>query len=287
MSSWAKVIESYDDIPEIYQGQCKMLMGDRQVFPYLVLAPPLDGMRRRTTEKLLCEVDDTLYVMERAGQRITTTGYPLKTIRDVEMGSIILYSWMTVSGVTSEGAPASSTIEFNASTSRHFAPFLDKIRPPFNGADEAALKAERAKFDYLSSTSFKFMNLARESLVCGEQVLRSVWQPEIRKPVVTLLGLSLYRTLSTAHLAILTDKEIILIWEDERSTANPRGVRYGGVSRCIPLRHIGSVSLTGPVDDLLTLSLHLSLDARLDMVFAASSQRKVEQFQKEIQQLIG
>ncbi len=286
MLSWARVIESYDAIPEIYQGSCEMLLRDNQAFPYLVLTPALDGIRRKTTEKLICEVNDSLYVLERVGQRIITTAYPLKTIRDIETGSILLYSWITLSGVTSEGVVASSTIEFNTATGRHLAPFLNKIRPAFSGADQVALSAEQAKFDYLALASFKFMNFARESLVCGEQVIHSVWQPEIRKPIATLFGWSFYRTLSTAHLTILTDKEVILIWEDERSTGN-RGVRYGGVWRYIPLRHIISVSLAEPANNLLTLSLHLSPDARLDTVFAVSNQRELEHFRNEIKQLIG
>jgi hypothetical protein len=286
MSSWARVIESYDSIPEIYQGSCEMLFRDSQAFPYLVLAPALDGIRRKTTEKLIGEVNDSLVVLERIGQRIVTTAYPLKTVRDVETGSILLYSWITLSGMTSEGVPASSTIEFNTATSRHLAPFLNKIRPAFGDADQTALRAEQAKFDYLALASFKFMNFARESLVCGEHVIHSVWQPEIRRPVATLFGWSFYRTLSTAHLMILTDKEVILIWDDERSTAN-RGVRYGGVWRYIPLRHIVSVSLAEPAGDLLTLSIHLSPDTHLDTVFAISNQRQVEHLQNEIKQLIG
>ena len=286
MLSWAKVVESYDAIPEIYQGSCEMLLANSPVFPYLVLAPALDGIRRKTTEKLICEVNDSLYVLERVGQRIVTTAYPLKTIRDVETGSILLYSWITLSGMTSEGVAASSTIEFNTATSRHLAPFLNKIRPAFGSADQTALRAEQAKFDYLALPSFKFMSFARESLVCGEQVIHSVWQPEIRKPFATLFGWSFYRTLSTAHLMILTDKEVILIWDDERSTAN-RGVRYGGVWRYIPLRHIVSVSLADSANDLLTLSLRLSPDARLDTIFAVPNQRQVEHLQNEIKQLIG
>ena len=37
-------------------------------------------------------------LLERAGTGFTAKGYPLKTIRDVEMGSILLYSWITISG---------------------------------------------------------------------------------------------------------------------------------------------------------------------------------------------
>jgi len=68
MMSWARVIRSHAEVPEIYQDACRALFGGRPVFPYVVLAPVMSGPRHRESEKLLCELDDTLYVMERAGQ---------------------------------------------------------------------------------------------------------------------------------------------------------------------------------------------------------------------------
>ena len=52
----------------------------------------------------------------------------------------------------------------------------------------------------------------------GDIILRTLWQPKISKPVVKLRGRALYQTtLSLAHLAILTDREFIVIQDDERS----------------------------------------------------------------------
>lgn len=286
MMSWAKVIESYAAVPEVYQDYCKPLLEGGRPFPYMVLAPAISGNRHTATEKLLCEVDDVFYVWERVGSHIISTAYPLKTICALEVGSILLYSWLTVRGVTSEGAASYTVIPFNTATGRHLAPFIHKMRPAPTAVDETGWQAELAKFDYLVSASFKYMNYARESLVRGEKVIQTVWQPPIRQHRFTLFGRPFHRTIALAHLALLTDQEVILIGDDAQSTA--RGVRYGGIWQYVPLRHIAAAALTQPADDRVTLSLTLACGGqRLDKVFAASSQPALEHFQDELKHRIG
>lgn len=286
MSSWAKVIESYAAVPEVYKDSCKPLLEDGRSFPYMVLAPPISGNRHKATEKLLCEVDDVFYVWERVGSHIVSIAYPLKTICALEVGSILLYSWLTLRGVTSEGVASSTVIPFNTATGRHLAPVIHKMRPAPTAVDETGWQAELAKFDYLVAASFKFMNYARESLVRGEKVIQTVWQPPIRQHRFTLFGRPFHRTIASAQLALLTDQEVIFIGEDAHSTS--RGVRYGGIWQYIPLRHIAAVALTEPADEWVTLSLTLACgDPRLDKVFAASSQPALEPFQNELKHRIG
>lgn len=282
MLSWAKVIESYAAVPGVYQDFCKPLLEDGRPFPYMVLAPAISGNRYKATEKLLCEVDDVFYVWECVGSSIVSAAYPLKTICALEVGSILLYSWLTVRGVTSEGAASYTVIPFNTATGRHLAPFIHKMRPAPTDTDEAGWRAELAKFDYLAAVSFKFMNYARESLVRGEKVIQTVWQPPIRQHRFTLFGRPFHRTIALAHLALLTDQEVVFIGDDKHSVDN-RGVRYGGIWQYIPLWHIAAAALTEPADDLVTLSLTLAGgDQRLDKVFAASSRPALEHFQNEL-----
>jgi hypothetical protein len=274
MMSWARVIRSHAEVPEIYQDACRALFGGRPVFPYVVLAPVMSGPRHRESEKLLCELDDTLYVMERTGSRLTTTGFPWRSARDIEFGNILLYSWITLSGITTDGVAAASTIVFNLATERYFAPFINRTRPVLAAAGEAELEAERAKFDYLAQASFKFMHFGRGSLLPGEHVVQTLWQPEFGQRT-TLFGWPIYRTVSLAHLTILTDTELILIWDDERAEKKAR-TRYGGVWRYIPLRHIVSAACLDAGDGRLTLSLGLTSNGRVDRIFAAASRREVE-----------
>ena len=287
MASWAKVIESYVAVPEIYKDACKIILGGGQPFPYVVLAPAINGIKHRATEKLLCEVNDVLYLWESIGGKIISTAYPLKSICTVEVGSILLYSWFTISGMTSDGITSSSVIPFNTATGRHLFPFINKMRPMSEDVDEANWQAELAKFDYLASANFKFMNFARNSLIRGEKVIHIVWQPQIRRHIFTLFGQSFYRTTALAHLALLTDKELILI-EDAEYNAENRGVRYGGIFQYIPLQHIAAIALTDAADSLTTLSLTLACgNQRLDKIFAASNKQALEQLQNKIEQMTG
>jgi hypothetical protein len=286
MSAWSKVIESYDAVPEVYKSFLKPYSDDSQAFPYAILTPPLEKFLRKTTEKLIYDLNDAIHILERTGNQVVAKSYPYQTIRALEVGNILLNSWITISGVTSEGLSSSTTIEFNAASERHFAVFLNKIRPASLGADEAGLIVEKNKFDYLSGLNFKFMNYGRSSLVRGEKVIQIVLQPEIREPAWRLLGKTFYRTVSPAHLSILTDKELILIREDERAK-EIKGVRYGGIWQYIQLRCIHSVSLTEPSNDLSTLVISLSPDETRQQIFEVSRRPELDEFRDKIEKLTG
>jgi hypothetical protein len=80
---------------------------------------------------------------------------------------------------------SSAVIPFNTATGRHLAPFVNKMQPAPTGVDKTGWRAELAKLDYLAAASFKFMNYARKSLVRGEKVIQTVWQPPIRQHLFT------------------------------------------------------------------------------------------------------
>jgi len=284
MASWAKVLESYAEVPEIYKDALQASLGDCQTFPHVVLAPPPVGARHKTTEKLVYEANDTLYVLTHTGVEVVEQAFPLEKICDIEVGSILLYSWLSIRGMTKAGLFSSAIIEFNTSSSRHFAPFISKLRP--QPSDGTSLQEERAAFDYLAAESFKFMNYGRSSLVAGEKVIDTLWQPEIRERMFPRLPLPFYRTISTAHLSILTNKELILIREDERSSRRKKGARYGGIWQYIPLRSIVSVSSEQLTEDLLGLSVVLSSTGHVDRIFALASRPEVAQFQNAIEALL-
>jgi hypothetical protein len=227
-----------------------------------------------------------IQILERTGNQVKLKSYPYQNIRMVEVGNILLSSWIIIRGVTSEGVASSTTIEYNAASERYLAVFLNKMRPVPLGTDDASFMAEKTKFDYLSELNFKFMNYGRNSLVRGEKVIQTILQPEIREPAWRLLGWTFYRIVSPAHLTILTDQELILIRDDERGK-EIRGVRYGGVWQYIPLRSIISVSLARPSNDLLALVITLSPDETLQKIFAVSSKPELEQLRDKIEKLVG
>ena len=283
MSSWAKVIESPEAVPKVYRSSFNSVLGHEPTMPYTVFAPAIAGLRHRTTEKLLCEAHDTIYVWERTGGRAALTAYPTETISDLEMGEILLFSWITIGGVTQAGEVSATTIEFNTATSRHFARFVSLIRPAPDPLAGLALDVEQAKFNYLTAENFKFGSFACSSLMEGEQVQQIVWQPKIRKPLTRPGKFTFYQTLSLPHVAILTDKELIVIQDDERTREN-RGVRYGGKWRYVALKHIDAVALSAHGDDMVTLSLTLAPGGRqFEIMFTASRKEQIARLQDSLE----
>lgn len=281
--SWARAVESYDQLPETYKEFFKTFLGDTSTFPYAVLTPTFEGFIRRENEKLILGLDSKIYVLERVRDKLTSTCYPLDGINYVEVGTILLKSWIRISGVADNGALTSSTLRFNAVTDYLFTPILSKMRPASTPGDTDQ-NSERAKFDYLVHLNFKFMNYARRSLVPGEKVIHTILQPEICATILTLFGRSLFRTISAAHLDILTDKELIMI-RDKNNIGRSDNTRYGGIWNYIPLDRIMSVSLTPSKNNLLVLSIHLPQDDHIDSLFSVSNQQEVELFLKQFETL--
>ena len=281
-ASWAKSVTFYDQVPEAFKDFFKTLLGNTSTWPYTVLMPTYEGFMRRENGRLICNLGDKIYVMERARNKTTCTCYPIEDISYVEEGVVLLYAWVKISGIASDGVPSSSTLKFNAVTDYLLAPIIEKIRPATGDLGDAGRNLELAKFDYLVRLNFKFMSYGRHSILPGEKVIHTILQPEIREKIFTVLGKSFFRTVSTAHISILTDRELILIRDEEQSRWS-REARYGGTRSYIPLNKITSVSLTRNERDLLDLSIHLPGNDQIGSLFSTSNERELDLFLNQLE----
>lgn len=277
MAAWSRVIESRDEIPPIYRNRFDERFHGNTPFPYVILTPSLDKFARKTTEKLVCDDGNAIHIFERNGSEIDTSCYPYRDIYSVELGIILLDSWLTISGRTSQGQVNASTIQFNTTSLRYFTSILNKLRSAPSFVDQTQLTVERDKFDYLSTTDFKFMNYGRESLIPGETVLQILFQPEICQPLLSLFGRTFHKTIALAHLAVITDRELILIRDVELSRKSQIS-RYGGVWQYIPLFDLDMPAYSETASDRLTLSIRCRSGKTIEKIFEASRQPELEQF---------
>jgi hypothetical protein len=148
------------------------------------------------------------------------------------------------------------------------------------------LDHERAKFDYLGSLHYKFMNYARRSLGPGESVRGCLLQGEVRRTVLRVLGNAIYRTIILSHLSILTNRELILIQDADDPPLGAKGTRYGGVWRFIPLDHIRSVSSETDHDGFLVCSVDLGDGDRLELKFQAENCADLERFEAALRDCV-
>ena len=97
--SWARVVESYELLPAVSRDPFSALFsGVVQPFPYTVLAPSREGFLNRLNPQLISIHRDTIYVLEKTGSRVGSTCYALAGITHLEIGTILLKSWITLRG---------------------------------------------------------------------------------------------------------------------------------------------------------------------------------------------
>jgi hypothetical protein len=277
--SWANKIRSYPDVPAAYQDFFEPLLAAGREFPYTVLTPSFERFINPTTEKLVCDFGDEIVVLEKIGDSFEPHCYPLEFISHVEVRSMLLYYHLRIVAVTGQGVPASITIKCNSVTDYLLTPVLERIRLGSFYSRGTISPSELEKFDYLAEPYYKFMCYARRSLLAGESIVQSIFQPEIRANLFANLGKSYGRALSPAHLLILTDRECIWIRDDD---CREEEAKHGCIWDYIPLNKIEALSLGRINDRLLSLAIQLPAGERLEMIFHPSAQEQLEQFQDNL-----
>ncbi len=284
MIAWARPVDSFEDLPEIYRDPVRELVENTNNIPYSVLAPaqgnPFNG--KKFSEKVLFEIGDVLFILEKRDGQVLKTCLPYADVCSLEIGNILLFSWFEIKVRTQTGSIITSTVEYNETTLRYFAPFLQKMRPVTVESATLDMKAERARFDTLASLNFKFMNYARDSLVPSEMVNQFIFQPKNCQNMFSLFGHNYYRTISQAHLVILTDSEVILIGDTVNTSDNKRS-KYGGVRRFLPLRSIVSVTLEPTLNNLYSFRMQIAPQLTVARLFDAAHLTEVENIKKAIE----
>ena len=281
-STWARQIESYADVPVVYQGFFEPVLGGGREFPYTLLIPAIEGIFFRTREVLLSGFGDGIHLLERSGSSYEARCYPLQGISCIEVRTILLDTRIKIAGLTGSGAHESSTLRINTACSHLLAPLLERIRLASGGLPEAAPSPDAGAFDHWNSLNYKFMNYARGSLLGGDRVMHAVLQPEIRSNQVTVLGQTFYRTIAPTLACILTERELILIREDIRLVG---GYRYGGIWDYIPLSKITDIALNARDNRLLVLSLQLPGDTALEYQFQTAARTEIETLLDKVREL--
>jgi hypothetical protein len=278
--TWAVWIKSFDEVPEAYRSFFAPFLAQGHNFPYTLLTPAYERYRRKTTEKLICEIGGDIYILEKSGDGFEVRCYCIDTLDYIEFSRMLLDASLTLYGLDGPGRPASRMLEFNSVTDFLFTPLIWTMRGAAHEREEKAYSPVDEQFERWGPERLKFINFARHSLLPDEEVVRAILQPEIHHSLFTLLWKTWYRTLSPAHMGILTDRELILfrekIWPGTQD-------RYGGIWDYIPLNKILAVSLNRKAGNLLELSFQLSHQRHLEILFQSTLESEVEQFLQPFQ----
>jgi len=273
-ASWAEAVKTYAAIPDVFKSFFEPILTGERAFPYAVLTPSFEGFVQPQTEKLICDLGREICVLEKSGNTFLAQCYPLEGILYVEWRTILLDSQITIRGIIGNGDPASSTLRFNSVTDYLLIPIVNRIRLAGAASQVEIRNPELRNFDHWFDLDFKFMNFARRSILEGEKVIHAILQPEIRTRILSILGNRFSRRVSPTVASILTDRELIMIREEEKQIAKER---YGGIWTYIPLNKIAKLSLSPKDANLLVFSVQLSSGDHLEYLFRSSAKREIDQ----------
>ncbi|VBB09761.1 Hypothetical protein LUCI_5059 [Lucifera butyrica] len=280
--AWARKVTSPDQIPAVFREFVPAL----EPFPHIVYSPPDSWGSYRTNAKLTCLTDGAIYFLEKTKTGVTQVRFALEDIDCIEQGVVLLYSWIAVRG-TCDGRTAGFKVEYNTVMDLLFNTIVQSVRQKLVRPGHADYQEEMKKLNYLVSIDFKYMNYSRFALLPGQSMLQTVYQPAIGKKVMIFF----YKRLTSAHLLMLTDTELILI-QDEEADAKKfffkgQSSQYGGIWQYIPLHRLHSLAVEpDPATGLLVWSVTVQA-GKLQLLFSPEQQTALERFNAAVRAAKG
>ncbi len=260
--SWATAITDYQEVPEPYKEFFLPLQLAGKPIPKTVVTPNYEGFMHKEPEKLVCVIEDKLYILKNSGPSGEICCMSFGDITCIEYKSVLLDSYLWVYGFSQNKSAIRELLHFNTISDFLFNPIMRQIREFYLPKDRA-LDLSFIK-ELTGKKSLKFSNLCKHSLLPGEKVLKMIWQPEKKVNFFKRINPIFYTPPFPNHVLLLTDYEIIIIHESEPQT---RDDKYGSVSDFIPLGKIKSITLLGAGSDLLHLEINLIDGTKLQSLY--------------------
>ena len=276
--SWAREIKSYSELPSQYRPFFESRSGVMQsAFPYSVLMPTFrGGYGRPELERLLCILEGKVHVLEPAECNLRCSSYAPERLHMIGYGALLLHSWITIRGYDDSGAVQCVTIRFNSVSDYLMAPFVNCLRGSEQEGSASILESERAKLDYLAASHYKFRTYGRACVRTGDTVCQTIFQPEIRHDRLRVLGISLSRLVSPAHLCILSNCELIDI-QDDPGQRWSKGSPHGAVWTYVPRGKITRAALASRDDGTQEFCVYLQGGLCMRSRFHSDNSRQLEE----------
>lgn len=231
-----------DDLPEPL-GECYSRALKRGACRQAIFAPALNvgaAFRHQPPSGFLLMVfDDSLCVAEaRKGAMVETFDLPTADVICVEIGVILLYSWLKL--LFGRSDYRALTIPFNTVGIEEFRAAFGLIRRALDPTRFTAAASQPGT----DELPLKFQNALRRWMSGRETLIELAFQPELRTARRGLLGL-FERQIAPPLLGALTTHQFLLITEEPSrfGVGAKREGQYGHIYTYCPLSRIGALEL--------------------------------------------
>lgn len=277
MSQWPIMVKRPSQIPDSFCEALDMEFGAK--WPYSVFIPPNKWDTAGKRPKVFSMVEDGIMYFEDMKTEVKQVFYPFEDILYVEIGRMLLSSWMTIHGMV-HGQYRQSTISYNTVRDDLFDPIIERIRTCIT-PDEALLEGQNGeRLSDLKQLDMKFLNYTKNSLLPGEKIINIIYQPSVQEAHQQTMSELPEHT----HAVVLTDNELILIKEDNHKYKNIHS-NYGVVKEFIPLTHIAEMS-TEEAQSSLKMHVNLNDKDELDRTFTDDQSDKLSQLIDKFKRLM-
>ena len=237
MKNWAIKIADIEELPKYFKPGAEDLLKHYEGEPSIIYAPSKDH-----NDAVLIMLDQDVVVLEKQEEKVIMTRYPMEEVQFVQMGSVLLDSWLKICGKTA-ARYSCDTVYFNTVMDALFEPVLDTLRQKMLHITDTVATADTDQLADMKDIDLKFFNYGTRGLLPGQRVLANAYQPGVK--------LSFWKRASgretEPHLVVLTEEELIIIKETaekKKSTTQ----KYSGIWTHIPLIKINTIDLA-PLDD--------------------------------------
>ncbi len=124
MSQWPIQVKRPDQIPDSFCERLDEKFGAQ--WPYSIFIPPTKWDAEGKRPKVFSMVEDGIMYFEDVKSEVKEVFYPFKNILYVEIGRMLLSSWMTIHGMV-DGQYRQSTISYNTVRDDLFDPIIEKL----------------------------------------------------------------------------------------------------------------------------------------------------------------
>ena len=232
MKAWAIKIEQTEKIPAAFQKPMEQVLEEDAEFPYIIYAPVNEKTGKPAQDTLLAMTEGAVWVLMDERQQVSVVRFSTQEIQTIQMGTVLLQSWVTFCGKAA-GNNECAVVYYDAVMEELFVPVLETVRTKMLQIPAEAQEIQANELNYLKDASLKFYNYGVQSLMPGQKVCCSVYQPQVEEKA--LKQFQAYET--AAHLFILTEEELILIQETEQEDKSATQ-KYSGIWTRFPIRQI-------------------------------------------------
>jgi hypothetical protein len=190
---------------------------------------------------------------------------PLSDILSVELGSFLLFAWLSVHW-PGLGGLKRTRIYFNSVSEALFRELVEHICRTQIAHANLPARGDKRSLDKLTPLPYKFKNIIAHRLLLSDEAIQAV----VFRPTVWHKRLALFRQMLAPALALLRTNYHILVMHEESG----RSDRYGYVFRYFPLSAIQQVGFQRTLEAVrldLVLERHGILET-LDFSFPSDEE---------------